>query len=655
MNKLMNRWKKTESWLMQRINPVPYFPVWAHLKADNHRHEIRDGKVHWVKSEKDFVNHIEMAGTQVAGIISYKVKDKSLAVSKHIAYPNVRIRPNQTRSNLRKNYKKSMSFSYKGSPIREELEDIFFDGSLSFVLNHKDITITRTLMPSMTDKIFIEKVLVEGDTRDYQVHGHHEDYPVPGFMLIGDKSCHMKTDTLDENFHKIQSQNLKAGVYYQLYYLNDLDMTSAIVDERRQFLDQMTDILVLKTPDPVVNHFFEMTKIRAFESIYASNNGYMHSPGGGGYYLAMWANDECEYVNPLMPFVDYDIGMNQAINSYNMFESFLKHHDIVPSSIISGGANHFNTAGDRGDAAMFAYGAARFALACDEAMQDKYFDGIKLALDYSLMKKNHQGVIASDSDELENRLPSGQANLFTSSLVYDALTSFIYILKNLNKDGDLISHYEKESKFLEKAIHAHFARTFNGYETYRYFDGNRLMRSWISVPLVMGMTDRAQGTLDALFIHMWRHEGIKSVEDLETVWDRSTLYALRAGFLRPNQVLPYLKHYTRLRLLGSHVPYPVEAIPEGNQKHLSGESALFIRVITEGLFGIRPIGYKRFIFEPGLPADWPSVSLNHILLGGEVVDLYLDHQYLIIKKGDKVVYKGQGAKQVVDLRGDYGL
>ncbi len=50
----------------------------------------------------------------------------------------------------------------------------------------------------------------------------------------------------------------------------------------------------------------------------------------------------------------------------------------------------------------------------------------------------------------------------------------------------------------------------------------------------------------------------------------------------------YLTDYTKRRLLGDHVPYPVEAWPEGDQRHLSSESALYCRIFTEGLFGIRP-------------------------------------------------------------------
>ena len=40
------------------------------------------------------------------------------------------------------------------------------------------------------------------------------------------------------------------------------------------------------------------------------------------------------------------------------------------------------------------------------------------------------------------------------------------------------------------------------------------------------------------------------------------------------------------RLLGERVPYVVEAFPEYNMRHLSVESALYARTITDGLLNI---------------------------------------------------------------------
>ena len=69
------------------------------------------------------------------------------------------------------------------------------------------------------------------------------------------------------------------------------------------------------------------------------------------------------------------------------------------------------------------------------------------------------------------------------------------------------------------------------------------------------------------------------------------------------------------------MPYPVEAWPEGNQRHLSAESALYCRVYTEGLFGMRPTGLRSFTATPRLPKAWPSMRLKAIHAFGGMFDV----------------------------------
>ena len=69
------------------------------------------------------------------------------------------------------------------------------------------------------------------------------------------------------------------------------------------------------------------------------------------------------------------------------------------------------------------------------------------------------------------------------------------------------------------------------------------------------------------------------------------------------------------------MPYPVEAWPEGNQRHLAAESALYCRIFTEGLFGIRPTGLRSFAATPRLPANWDRMKLADIHAFGNVFDL----------------------------------
>ena len=182
-------------------------------------------------------------------------------------------------------------------------------------------------------------------------------------------------------------------------------------------------------------------------------------------------------------------------------------------------------------------------------------------------------------------------------------------------DGRRASRYTKQAATLRKSIDAFFAAQVEGFDTYRYYDGNDVLRSWICIPLCMGIYERAEGTIQALFSpRLWTENGLLSQAGTTIFWDRSTLYALRGVFMagETEKAHRYLQSYSHTRLLGNHVPYAVEAWPEGGQRHLSAESALYARIFTEGVFGIRPTGLRSFTFSPRLPKPWNHMSLHDI-------------------------------------------
>ena len=189
--------------------------------------------------------------------------------------------------------------------------------------------------------------------------------------------------------------------------------------------------------------------------------------------------------------------------------------------------------------------------------------------------------------------------------------------------------YRERAAQLEKAIESFFGAEIHGYRTYRYYDGNTVLRSWICIPLTVGIFDRAEDTVKALFSdYLWSPQGCLTAEGGKIYWDRTTLYGLRgayaAGAVR--EATENLQYYSRLRLLGDHVPYAVEAWPEGGQAHLAGESALFARIVTEGMFGIRPTGFSSFEMTPRLPALWPQMSLRHIRAFGKDFDIIVSRE-----------------------------
>jgi hypothetical protein len=131
----------------------------------------------------------------------------------------------------------------------------------------------------------------------------------------------------------------------------------------------------------------------------------------------------------------------------------------------------------------------------------------------------------------------------------------------------------------------------------------------------VGIYDRAEGTIDALFSpKLWTKDGLATEEGDVTFWDRATLYGLRGAFAagETEKTMKFFNFYSARRLLGAHVPYPVEAYPEGGQQHLSAESALYCRVVTEGGFGIRPAGLSAFTLTPQLYSKWDQMALRHI-------------------------------------------
>lgn len=141
------------------------------------------------------------------------------------------------------------------------------------------------------------------------------------------------------------------------------------------------------------------------------------------------------------------------------------------------------------------------------------------------------------------------------------------------------------------------------------------------MPLIVGLKERSEGTVRALLgPELMTDDGLLTQQGSSTFWDRSTLYALRGIYNvgQADRATELLHRYSQRRLLGDHVPYPIEAWPEGSQRHLSAESGLYCRIITEGLFGIRPTGRGRSTSRPSharclgehVPAPYPGVRLR---------------------------------------------
>ncbi len=185
----------------------------------------------------------------------------------------------------------------------------------------------------------------------------------------------------------------------------------------------------------------------------------MHAPGGYNRYLAaVWCNDQNEYLGPFFPFLGDAAGNESALNAYRWFAKYQNEgFQPIPSSIVAEGRGIWDGAGDRGDAAMTAYGATRWALTSGDALQARSFwPFIRWCLNYCERQKDEHGIIKSDTDELEGRFSSGNTNLATSCLTYEALISAAYLAKALGESPDVSENYEESANNLRSAIEGPF-------------------------------------------------------------------------------------------------------------------------------------------------------------------------------------------------------
>ncbi|MEO6136519.1 MAG: hypothetical protein ABIP35_15275 [Ginsengibacter sp.] len=630
------------------------------FSQDNRWQMNNEGSISWaINKSLPHSDHIEMSGKRISCVLRYGVNaDSSFHATRSLVWPMLRTVPNNTHASLTRRFAMDgfdlVTVNYKPL-LDEKVFSISLNGTL--IIKSKtvdDLELTRQFFPSISLPGYGEIYTIKnnsGKSCIVEIPSMHNVYKTdPAKGTEGSYSLHV--DLYNEgNYNLTSNDSVSFFIFYSGLKVEEENLTVDVQREkekRLQFVNEIENTLVLHTPDSVLNREFAFAKIRASESIFETKGGPMHSPGGESYYAAIWANDQAEYIGPFFPFLGYDYGNKASLNAYLHFARFMnKDYKPIPSSIIAEGTDIWDGAGDRGDAAMIAYGASRYALASgDKKQAEKLWPLIEWCLEYSRRNLNKEGVVMSNSDELEGRFPSGNANLSTSSLYYDALNSTVFLGESLGKSKKEIKSYKALASVLNKAIEKYFGARINGFDTYKYYKENDTLRAWICVPLTMGIYNRKAGTIDALFSpDLWTNDGLASLSGDKTFWDRATLYALRGVLAagETDKALKFLQYYSNRRLLGEHVPYPVEAYPEGNQRHLSAESGLYCRIYTEGLFGIRPTGLQSFSFSPRLPASWNEMSLKHIRAFSHDFDI------IVSRAGDKIkVIVSEGGNKIVE-------
>ena len=639
------------------------------LAAQNRWSINHDGSISWnVKDRIPHYDHIEMSGLKVSTVLRYGVNaDGSFELNKSMIWPMLRTIPNNTHASLMRRFAWNATdmVSVNGQSLSgEKVNKITLDGKMTVestigLPRNAEAELTRIIFPAVAKPAVYEKYILRNTGSSRAVINTDPEKGVDGSYKLVSEIIGAATKQLQPKEELVFYAAITGYKNGEAELKPDVEKE---LQERKELIAGFWNNLILETPDPVVNTMFAFAKIRGAESIYDTKGGLMHGPGGESYYAAIWANDQAEYINPFFPYLGYGAGNGSALNSFKHFARFMNpEYEKIPSSIIAEGIDVWGGAGDRGDAVMVAYGASRYALARgDKAEAEELWPLIEWCLEYCHRNLNDKGVVASDSDELEGRFPAGKANLCTSSLYYDALRSAVYLGKDLKKPFSVLSAYEKQARDLRENMENYFGAKVEGFDTYQYYEGNDVLRSWICIPLTVGIFDRKEGTINALFSpRLWTENGLLTQAGSETFWDRSTLYALRGVYAcgATEKATEYLKFYSNQRLLGDHVPYAIEAWPEGSQRHLSAESGLYGRIITEGMFGIRPTGLKSFTFTPRLPSEWNSMNLRKIKAFNTTFDIEVlrenGKQLVTVKsEGKTLLHKAIKEGEIVSVKLD---
>ena len=571
---------------------------------------------------KDLEGHtesLEMSGEKVSGIIGYGAKAGRLFLKRDFVFPHFRIQPNDTHG----------SYAIKEAKAPDLLGAELFDkaqlsGILTLYSHTEHALIKRSFYPSTTLSCFYEDIEITAKTGEvtpaYKVTERLETRLACEGYLTLDRIADKKATKVKKG------DTLRVLFTYRAYFANEKPpFEENVLAKRVARVEELLSECDLTTGDEVIDTEFAFAKIRAGESLFRTKKGLIHCPGGYAYYAAVWCNDQLEYAAPWFAFTGDKKAMEATENAFRWYEPFMNdEYRPIPSSIIAEGFDYWNGAGDRGDTAMYLYGLSRYLLTTGKKPDAGQQRALEWCVEYIRRNTMDDGAVRSDSDELEGRISTG-VNLATSSLAFGGLKAVLLLWKRYGK-VELCQKARELKNKIAKAFEAHFADEIKGYRTYAYHKGCRDIRAWNCLPVYMGIFDRAEDTLASIEDHLWHEGGCRTTEGENTTWDRSTLYFIMALFRagKTEKAFGLLKEYSQKRLLGERVPYPVEAYPEGDRRHLSAESALYCRVITDGLLHIT-VGENGISYRKSVPFLKGGVSLRHIFLDGSFQNITIQN------------------------------
>ena len=639
---------------------------------ENQYWQIEGKQLVWnVEEGQCHFDDLEMSGLYSDYIVSYGVKeDGSLHIAKSCYFPTLRTIPNNTHAtfSVQVNCEKESDcpwLLYNGAPVTEYPKRFVLDGTLKVYSDTEiGLSVQRCFYPAFDSRNCMELVTLKADKDMKLTLSKPSSYVyaygrgTKGVYIARISHSAPEVIKLSKGESFTYAISCSADIANEEYKMPDAKKELCKRMERVKEL--CDDSLILDSGNDDLDTMVRFAKLRAGESIFETLSGKFHSPGGRAYYAATWCNDQIEYAGPHFAMTGDETAIEASLNAYRSYIPFMSDaYFKLPCSIIAEGLDIWEGAGDRGDAAMYLYGASLFCLyLADKKVANELYPAICWCAEYCQRQRSKEGVICSNTDELEGRFPTdGYANLSTSSLCYGGLLFAAKLSDSLGYT-EKANLYRERAKELRIAMESYFGAELHEYKTYRYSKGIDTLRAWICLPLCMGINERAEGTLAAMLSpYLWTTEGMLTCErlgenDSDTIWDRSTLYGMKAAFLvgGADKMTEPLLRYCHKRLLCDRVPYAVEAYPEGGKRHLSGESALFVRMMTEGIFGIQPESLDSFSFIAHLPKEFPHLYLEKIKICGGSYDIKIEEDHFFVSCNGKEIAEGKTEGQRVVIR-----
>ena len=433
---------------------------------------------------------IEMNGLRTALLLSYDVAaDRELGISPTMMWPSLRL-PLPGCSNALTFAVAPLSrpsFEVSGVRVREIADRISFDGVWRAETHGGDgLKFVRFVFPSAGEYAAYEAVEVTNAGRkDLTVRLSSDFAPLRQTGVKGEYECGIAVSPsggVVVRPGKCVRFGVRYGAGIGTHGAAGFDAFSELA-ARRKRVDELVSTAVLESGFPELDVAFRLAKFRVGEAIFETDAGLVHSPGGGKFYGGFWMNDAVEYVGPWFGAVGDKTEQGAFLNCCRLTMELMKpDYSRIPSAIIAEGTKVWNVK-ERGDAAMFAVGAARFALMSGRKdWAKRLMPGIDWSLEFCRRQLLPEGVVASQYDELEGRYSCGKANLNTSCMYFEALESAAMLHRSLG-NADKAEEYAARAAAMPGAVERYFGAEVAGFRTYRYHEGCEKLRAWAAAPL----------------------------------------------------------------------------------------------------------------------------------------------------------------------------